>query len=166
MEFSRHEYWSGYPFPSPGNKLILNSFIEKKKSVGFPGSSTGKGSTCNAGDTGSIPGSGRSTGEGIDYPLQYPWAFLMAQMVRNPPAMWVTGFDPWIGKIPWRREWLPTPVFWPGEFHGKRSLESYGPWGRKESDTTERLSKKYYFIGKKKERTIEASIAGEVRLIN
>ena len=40
-------------------------------------------------------------------------------------------------KIPWRREWQPTPVFLPGESHGQRSLEGYGPWGRKESDTTE-----------------------------
>ena len=37
------------------------------------------------------------------------------------------GFDLWVGKIPWRREWLPTPVFFPGEFHGQRSLESYSP---------------------------------------
>ena len=42
------------------------------------------------------------------------------------------GFDPWVGKISWRREKLPTPVFWPGEFHGL-----YSPWGRKELDTTE-----------------------------
>ena len=49
-------------------------------------------------------------------------------------------FDPWVGKIPWRREWLPTPVFLPGEFHGQRSLASYSPWGHKESDTTERLT--------------------------
>ena len=42
----------------------------------------------------------------------------MAQLIKNPPAMWETGFDPWVGKIPWRRERLPTPVFWPGEFHG------------------------------------------------
>ena len=39
----------------------------------------------------------------------------LAQLVKNPPAM--PGFDAWVGKIPWRREWLPTPVFWPGEFH-------------------------------------------------
>ena len=45
------------------------------------------------------------------------------------------GFDSWVGKIPWRREQLPTPVFWPGEFHGL-----YSPQGHKESDTTERLS--------------------------
>ena len=40
----------------------------------------------------------------------------MAQLIKNPPAMWETGFDPWVGKIPWRRERLPIPVFWPGEF--------------------------------------------------
>ena len=49
------------------------------------------------------------------------------------------GFDPWVGKIPWRRERLPSPVFWPGEFHGQRSLEGYSPWGYKESDMTERF---------------------------
>ena len=49
--------------------------------------------------------------------------------------MWETWFDPWVGKIPGRRERLPTPVFWPREFHGL-----YSPWGRKKSDTTEWLS--------------------------
>ena len=82
-----------------------------------------------------IPGLGRSPGEGMGYPLQYSWASLVAQLVKNLPAMWETGFNPWVGKIPWRRGRLPTPVFWPGEFHGLCS-----PWGRKESDTTERLS--------------------------
>ena len=50
------------------------------------------------------------------------------------------GFDLWVGKIPWRREWQPIPVFLPGEFHGWRSLVGYSPWGHKESDKTERLS--------------------------
>ena len=54
---------------------------------GFPGSSAGKGSACHAGDTGSIPGSGRSAGEGTCYPLQYPWASLVAQLVKNLPAV-------------------------------------------------------------------------------
>ena len=49
------------------------------------------------------------------------------------------GFDPWVGKIPWRRKWQPTPVFLPGKSHGQRSLVGYSPWGREESDTTERL---------------------------
>ena len=54
---------------------------------GFPGSSAGKESTFNAEDPDSIPGSGRSTGEGIGYPFQYSWAFLVAQLVKNPPAV-------------------------------------------------------------------------------
>ena len=102
---------------------------------GFPDSSVGKESTCNAGDPSSIPGSGRSTGEGIGYPLQYSWASLMAQLVKNPPATretWVQSLD-W--EIPWSRERVPTPVFWPREFHGL-----YSPRGHKESDTTERPS--------------------------
>ena len=45
------------------------------------------------------------------------------------------GFNPWVGKIPWRWEWLPNPVFLPREFHGERSLGGYSPWGHKESDT-------------------------------
>ena len=53
----------------------------------FPDSSVGKESACNAGDPRSIPGSGRSTGEGIGYPLQYSWVSLVAQLVKNPAAM-------------------------------------------------------------------------------
>ena len=67
---------------------------------GFPDSSVGKESTCKAGDPSSIPGSGRSPGEGICYPLQFSWAFLVAQLVTNPPAMRETWFDPWLGKTP------------------------------------------------------------------
>ena len=52
----------------------------------------------------------------------------------------VHGLDPWIGKIPWRRKWQPTPVFLPGESHGQRSLAGYSPWGCKESDMSKRLS--------------------------
>ena len=61
-------------------------------------------------------------------------------MVKNLPAMQEAGFDPWVGKIPWRREWLPTPVFLPQEFHGQRSLVAYSPRDHKESDTTEQLT--------------------------
>ena len=47
------------------------------------------------------------------------------------------GFDPLVGKTPWRRAWQPTPVFLLGKFHGQRNLAGYSPWGHKESDTTE-----------------------------
>ena len=46
-------------------------------------------------------------------------------------------FHPWVGKMPWRRKWQPTPVFLPGASHGWRSLVGYGPWGRRDSDTME-----------------------------
>ena len=59
--------------------------------------------------------------------------------IKNLPAMQETLFDPWVGRPPWRRARQPTPVFWPGEPRGRRSLEGYSPWGHKELDTTERL---------------------------
>ena len=62
-------------------------------------------------------------------------------MVKNPPANAgdgkTRGFDPWVGKIPSRKAWQPSPVSLPGESHGQRSLAGYSPWGHKESDTTE-----------------------------
>ena len=61
-----------------------------KRDPGFPDSSVGKESACNEGHPSLIPGSGRSAGEGMGYPLQYSWAFLVAQLVKNPPAMWET----------------------------------------------------------------------------
>ena len=64
---------------------------------GFPDSSVGKESACNAGDPSLICGSGRSTGERIGYLLQYSWASLVAQLVKNPPAMWET----WVLSLCW-----------------------------------------------------------------
>ena len=86
--------YCGFDLPFPNN---------------FPDSSVGKESTCNAGDPGSIPALGRSTGEGIGYSHQYSWASLVAQLVRI--CLWYgrPGFDPWVGKISWRRERLPPP---------------------------------------------------------
>ena len=49
-------------------------------------------------------------------------------------------FNPWVRKIPWKREWLPTPVFLPGEFHGKKNLVGYSPWGLKELGVNEQLT--------------------------
>ena len=113
--------------------------------LGFPG----KESTCKAGDPSSIPGLGRSTGEGIGYPLQYSfffsplrysWASLVAQMVKNLPSVSETWVQSLAWEDPWRRRWLPIPVFWPREFHGQRSLAGYRPGGPKELDMTEQLS--------------------------
>ena len=63
----------------------------------------------------------------LGLPLWLRWERICVQCGRP-------GFDPWVGKIPWRRERLPTPLFWPGEFYGL-----YRPWGRKEPDTMEQL---------------------------
>ena len=65
--------------------------------MGFPDSSVGKESACNAGDPNSIPGSGRSAGEEIGYPLQYSWASLGAQLVKNLPAM----RESWVRSLSW-----------------------------------------------------------------
>ena len=67
-------------------------------------------------------------------------ASLVAQMVNNLPAMQETWVRSQGQEDPWRREWLPTPVFWPEELHGQRSLAGYSPWGCKELHITELLT--------------------------
>ena len=100
---------------------------------GFLGSSAGKEFTCNAGDPGSILGSGSSPGEGIGYLLQFSWASLVAQMVGIHLECGRPGFSPWLGRSPGGGQ--PTRVFLPGD----------APWtekpgrlrGLKELDVTE-----------------------------
>ena len=75
-----------------------------------------------------IPGSGRSTGEGIGYPLQYYWASLVAQLVKNPPAMWET----WVQSL----EGKGYPLQYSGM---ENSMDFVSPWGHKELDMTEQL---------------------------
>ena len=96
-------------------------------SQGLPDSSVGKETECNSGDPGSIPGSGRSTGEGIVYPFQYSWASLVAQLVKNLPAMWET----WVKSLGWRRDSLPISVFlgFPCGSAGKESACNVGDLG-------------------------------------
>ena len=125
-------------------------------SLGFPSTSDGKASVCNAGDLGSIPGLGRSPGEAKGYPVQYSGlensmdhtVHGVTKSGRNFSVLCLgfpsgsvgkesackagdLGLILGLGRFPWRREWLHSPVFWPGEFHGLYSL-----WGHKESDTT------------------------------
>ena len=80
---------------------------------GFLGSSAGKESACNSGDPGLISGLVRSAGEGIGYLLQYFWASLVSQLVKNLPAMWET----WVRFLSWEdpleKGTAPAPVFWP-----------------------------------------------------
>ena len=91
-----------YTYPSTHPFIILQGihlliFTESYCYLGIPWWHDGKESTCNAGDSGSIPGSGRSLGVGIGYPLQYSWASLVAQTVKNPPAMRET----WVQSLSW-----------------------------------------------------------------
>ena len=87
------------------------------------------------------PGLGSSSGEAIGYPLQYSWASLVAQTVKNPPAMletWVRS----LGREDPLEKWQPTPVFVPGESHGQTSLVGYTFHGVAELDGTEGLTRR------------------------
>ena len=116
---------------------------------GFPCGSVGKESTCSVGDQGviprlEIPWRRERLPTPVFWPREFhrrysPWASLVVPSVKHLPAMRRPGFDPWVGKILWRRKWQPTPVLLPGKPHGWRSMVGYSPWGRKESDMTERL---------------------------
>ena len=80
------------------------------------------------------------SGKGNYTDLGALWASQVALVVKNLPANardMRHRFDPWVGKIPWRRAWQPTLVFLPGEFHGQRSLSGYRPSGCKDSGMTE-----------------------------
>ena len=88
-----------------------------------------------AGGPGSIPGWGRSAGEGIGYPLQYSWASLVAQLIAGKESTCNAGdlgLIPGLGRSPGEEKGYPLQEFWFGEFHGL-----YSSWGCKESDTTE-----------------------------
>ena len=105
----------------------LSNFWIACLNEGFPDSSVGKESAYDAGDPSLIPGLERSAGEGIGYPLQYSWASLVAQLVKNPPEMWET----WVRSLGWEdplekakaahSSILAWTVSWTGQFHG--------PWG-------------------------------------
>ena len=102
----------------------------------FTGTSVGKESTCSAGDTGSIPGSGRSAGGGIGYPLQYSWASLVTQLVKNPAALQETWAQSLGWEYPLEKEMaihssiLAWKIPWTEEPGGLQSM------GSQESDTT------------------------------
>ena len=79
------------------NSLRVDFIILSTNEEGFPGGSAGKESACSSGDPCLFPGSGKSTGERIGCPLQYSWASLVAQLVKNPPAMW----EIWVRSLGW-----------------------------------------------------------------
>ena len=119
MGFPRQEYWSGLPFPSPGD--LSNPGIK-------PGSPALQIDALQ-----SEPHPSMTTGKTIALIiLDSDSKESTCQCMRCRKC----GFDPWLGKIPWRRKWEPTPVFLPEKSHGQRSLVGCGPRGRKESAMT------------------------------
>ena len=119
-------------------RLIIMQTLKSPR--GFPDSSVGKESTCNAADPSSILGSGRSPGEGIGYPLQYSWASLVARMTKNPTAM----LETWVKSLGWEdplEEGMSTQFI----ILSWRIPMDRGAWqttvhGVTESNLTERLS--------------------------
>ena len=95
--------------------------------LGLPGGSAGKESAWISGDPSLIPALGRSAREGIGHRLQYSWASLVAQLVKDLPAMQ----DTWVGKIPWRTAWQPLQYYCLENPHRQRSLAGYSPPGHR-----------------------------------
>ena len=114
------QFWRPYP----------ESHLQERQ--GFSDSSVGKESTCNAEDPSSIPGSWRSTGEGIGYPLQYCWASLVAQLVKNPPAMQET----WVWSLGWE-----DPLE-----KGKATHSSILPWRMPWTIQSQRVRQSWYWV--------------------
>ena len=82
----------------------------------------------------------------LDWKALWLLFLLVAQTIRIYLQCGRPRFDPWVRKIPWRRKWQPTPVFWPGESHGQRSLAGYSPRDHKESDTTEWRTRSPFYL--------------------
>ena len=98
--------------------------------------SAGKDSACNARDPRLLPGSERSAGEGIDYPLQYSWASLVAQLVKNLPAMQGT----WVQSLGWEDPLEKGTATYSSILAWRIPWTIYSPWGHKKSDVAEQLS--------------------------
>ena len=97
-----------------------------------------------------------------DFPGVPEVTSLVAQMVKHLPQCRRPGSDLWVRKILWRRKWQPTPVLLPGKSHGQRSVVGCSPWGRKESDMTERL---HFTSGVPEVKSLPSN-AGDMSLIH
>ena len=130
--------WILHSKKQSNNFCLFVCFKENHETKDFPDSSVSKESACNAGDSSSIPESGRFTGEGIGFPLQYSWASLGVQLVKSLPAMWET----WVWSLGWEdplekeRATNSCILAW-------RLPELYSPWCHKDLDMTEWLTFKY-----------------------
>ena len=111
---------AGDPGSIPGLGRSTGEGIDYPFFLGFPCGSAGKESACNARDPGSIPGLGRSAREGIGYPLQYSWASLVAQLVKNPPAMRET----WVRTLGWEDP-LAKGTGYPLQYSGLENSMDY-----------------------------------------
>ena len=123
----------GLPWPLPGRDHPDPSWCHQHLGLSGP-----------VGASGGL-GEGPQTSQGLkgrgpDWELGLPRWLIGKESTRQRRSCRRPRFDPWVRKIPWRRKWQSTPVFWPGESHGQRSLVGYSPRGGKEWDTTERLS--------------------------
>ena len=116
------------PYKSFGNISLFT--------LSFPYSSVGKEPACNVGNPSLSPGSGRYPGEGIGYPLQYSWASLVAQLVKNPPAMWET----WVRSLGWEDPLKKRKATHSSILTWRISWTIYNSWGHKELDMTEQIS--------------------------
>ena len=121
------------------------------KTRGFPDSSAGKESACKAGDPDPIPGSGRSPGEGIGYPIQYSWASPVAQLGKNLPAMLETWVQSYLALIPGLGRSPGEGKGYPLQYSGlENSMDFrpgvYSPWGRKEPEFYFHYRKHLLFI--------------------
>ena len=169
MGFSRQEYWSGLPFPPPRNLSDPGIKLESLASSALAGGSLplchlGTPLTIQIYDFGfwknpmfniisQFPTSNewqrkrgyleirRNLGQGVGRASQL---VLVVNNLSTNPGDARCGFDPWHGKIPWRRKWQPTPVFLPEKLHRQRSLVGYSPWGHKKLDTTEHARMRWY----------------------
>ena len=111
---------------------LIHHLTVSRFNTGAPGGSDGKESACSVGDLGSIPGLGRSPGEGIGYPLQYSWASLVAQLVKNLPAVWET----WVQSLGWEDPLEKGRATHSSILAWRIPWTISSPWGHKELDTT------------------------------
>ena len=143
----------GFPHSSVGKESVCNagnpgSWVRKicwrrdrlliPVFLGFPDGSAGKESVCSMGDLGSIPGLGRSPRKGIGYLLWCSWVSLVAQSVKNPPAM----LETWVRSLDWEDSpggghGKPLQYSCLENPHGQRSLVGCSPWGHKDLDSAE-----------------------------